>query len=195
MWDDRYSAEHYIYGKTPNDFLRENVTALPKGKILCLGDGEGRNSVFLARQGYDLTALDASRVGQDKARRLAEEQQVSITFIHSDINDYTIEENAWDGIVSIFFHLLEPERRRLHRQVIAGLKQGGVLLLEAYTPRQLMFGDGGPSTEDLMMTPECLAQELESLHFHHLQELERDVTEGTHHAGTGAVVQAIASKP
>ncbi len=103
MWDKRYSAEEYVYGKEPNDFLRENFTKLKKGKVLCIGDGEGRNSVFLAKQGFEVTALDLSSVGLKKAEQLAKENDVKISTIHADLNDYTFEAEAWDSIVSIFF--------------------------------------------------------------------------------------------
>lgn len=194
MWDERYSAEEYVYGTVPNKFLEENVNFIPKGKVLSLAEGEGRNAVFLAKQGYSVTAVDASRVGLEKARKLAKENGVVIEFIHADLEEYDIGENRWDGIVSIFCPVLSVLRKELHKKVVAGLKQNGVLLLEAYTPNQLKHGTGGGSSEDSMMSKESLSLELADLKFSHLIELERDVVEGIYHTGLGAVVQAIASK-
>ncbi len=194
MWDERYSAEHYVYGTSPNKFLEENVKAMPKGKVLSLAEGEGRNAIFLARQGYAVTAVDASLVGLEKAKKLASDNGVVIEFIHADLEEYGIGENKWDGIVSIFCPVPTVLRKKLHKKVVAGLKKKGVLLLEAYTPNQLKHGTGGGNSVDLMMSRELLNVELAGLTFSHLVELECNVVEGTHHTGIGAVVQAIATK-
>lgn len=200
MWNEKYSAEHYIFGTKPNDFLAQNFNVFPEGNILCLAEGEGRNAVFLAKQGYTVTAVDASLAGLDKARMLAAENNVTVEFIHDDMEKYDLGNEKWDGIVSIFFHIPGNIRRELHRKVVVGLKNGGVMLLEAYTPEQQKHGTGGPPTADstmaadLMMTAELLTQELEGLQFSHILELEREVVEGTDHSGTAAVVQVIASK-
>jgi SAM-dependent methyltransferase len=194
MWDERYSAEEYAYGKTPNKFLEENINCIPKGKVLSLAEGEGRNAVFLAKQGYSVTAVDASLVGLNKARKLAEESEVAIEFIHADLADYDVGENKWDGIISIFSPLPSSLRKELHNKVIAGLKQDGVFLLEAYTADQLRHGTGGGNSVDVMQSKESVCLELAGLKFKHLRELERDVREGIYHTGIGAVVQAIATK-
>ena len=194
MWDERYSAEEYAYGTTPNEFLAENFIHIPKGRVLSLAEGEGRNAVFLAKQGYSVTAVDASLVGLNKAGKLAEENGVVVEFIHADLADYDLGENKWDGIVSIFIPLPSSLRKELYKKVIAGLKQNGVFLLEAYTPDQLNHGTGGGNSVDVMQTKESLRLELASLKFKHLIELERDVTEGVFHTGIGSVVQAIATK-
>ena len=194
MWDERYSSEEYAYGTSPNKFLEENVNNIPKGKVLSLAEGEGRNAVFLAKQGYSVTAVDASLVGLKKARKLAEESGVVVEFIHADLADYDLGENNWEGIVSIFCPLPSLLRRKLYKQVEAGLRQNGVFLLEAYTPDQLKHGTGGGNSVDVMQSKESLTQELAGLKFKHLMELERDVVEGIYHTGIGAVVQAIAAK-
>ncbi len=194
MWDERYAAEHYIYGTKPNKFLAQNFTEIPKGKVLCLADGEGRNSVFLARQGYNVTAVDASATGIEKARKLAQDNKVNVDYIHADLAHYKLAAEQWEGIVSIFCHIPADIRIPLHQNIITALKPQGILLLEAYTPEQLKHGTGGPPTAELTMTADILKQELKGLEFNLLQELERDIVEGSHHTGLGAVVQAIARK-
>jgi SAM-dependent methyltransferase len=194
MWDERYSAEGYAYGTSPNEFLVENVNHIPKGKVLSLAEGEGRNAVFLAKQGYDVTAVDGSVVGLNKARKLAEENSVVVEFIHADLADYDLGENRWDGIVSIFCPIPSSLRKELYKKVIAGLKQNGVFLLEAYTPEQLKHGTGGGTSVDVLQTKDSVRSELAGLKFEHLAELERDIREGVYHTGIGAVVQAIATK-
>ena len=194
MWDERYSAEGYAYGTAPNQFLKENVHSIPKGKVLSLAEGEGRNAVFLAQLGYSVTAVDASLVGLNKARNLAEKNGVVIECMHADLADYDLGNNEWDAIVSIFCPLPSSLRIALYKKVVTGLKRDGVFLLEAYTPDQLKHGTGGGNSVDMMQTKESLNNELAGLEFTHLIELERDVIEGIYHTGTGAVVQAIATK-
>jgi len=194
MWDERYSAEEYAYGTKPNEFLEENVNHIPKGKVLSLAEGEGRNAIFLARQGYAVTAVDASLVGLNKAGKLAEENGVVVEFIHADLADYDLGENKWDGIVSIFCPIPSSLRKQLYKKVEAGLKRNGVFLLEAYTPDQLKHGTGGGNSVDVMQSEESLGIELAGLKFTHLMELERIVVEGVYHTGIGSVVQAIATK-
>ncbi|MEI8118224.1 MAG: class I SAM-dependent methyltransferase [Methylophilaceae bacterium] len=194
MWDERYRAEAYAYGKNPNQFLEENYKLIPKGKVLSLAEGEGRNAVFLAKQGYVVTAVDSSQIGLEKARKLAEENEVSIELIKADLADFDLGDHQWDGIVSIFCPLPSALKKELHKKVVAGLKTNGVYLIEAYTPDQLKHDTGGGKSVDLMTTKESLSHELIGLKFKHLIELERDIVEGIYHTGLGAVVQAIASK-
>ncbi len=194
MWDERYSTEEYAYGKNPNDFLKANYKAIPKGKVLCLAEGEGRNAVFLARQGYTVTAVDASQVGLSKANKLAEEHGVSIELIHADLADFDPGDSEWDGIVSIFCPLPSALRKEVHKRVVKGLKQNGIFLVEAYTPDQLKHRTGGGNSAELMTSKESLIDQLDSLNFIHLIELEREVIEGKYHTGLAAVVQAIALK-
>lgn len=194
MWDERYSADEYVYGEEPNTFLAEMVHYIPGGDVLCLAEGEGRNSVFLAQQGYRVTGVDASAVGMEKARKLAHKRDVTIDTRVCDLAQFDIQPESWDGIVSIFCHVPPALRSRLHRAVVAGLKPGGVLILEAYTPAQLALGTGGPKQAELTMTLDGLLQELEGLTFLHGKEMQRDVTEGRFHTGTGSVVQVVAKK-
>lgn len=194
MWDQRYDVDDYVYGTQPNQFLKEQVSHLPKGRVLCLAEGEGRNAVFLAELGYEVTAVDCSSVGLKKAQQLATQQGVEIETIHADLADYDLGCSKWDAIVSIFCHLPPELRVRVHQQVVKALKPGGCLLLEAYRPKQLEYGTGGPPSLAMMMSKAGLKVELEGLEFHQLQELERDVVEGSFHTGLGAVVQLIATK-
>jgi SAM-dependent methyltransferase len=195
MWNERYSQAEYVYGKNPNDFLVEVVQQIPKGRVLCLADGEGRNGVYLAQQGCQVTAVDASPVGLEKARKLSAERSVAIETIVADLAEFPVQPDAWDAIVSIFCHLPPTIRAHVHQQVVTGLRSGGVFVLEAYTPRQLAFKTGGPPTADLTMELATLQQELDGLKFNHAKELERDIQEGRFHQGHSAVVQVLAVKP
>jgi SAM-dependent methyltransferase len=195
MWEERYGADHYVYGTEPNDFLRDHVDVLPEGDVLCLADGEGRNSVYLASTGRRVSSVDLSEAGVAKTRRLAAERGVEVDAVAADLARYDLGHERWDGIVSIFAHLPAAVRVGLHARVVEALRPGGILLLEAYTPGQVGRGTGGPPSVELTMTAESLREELRPLALVHCAELERDVVEGVGHTGTGAVVQVIARKP
>lgn len=194
-WDQRYGTDEYWYGTVPNDFLKERVGTLPPGgRVLCLGEGEGRNAVFLASQGFDVVAVDASAVGLEKAERLARERHVSLATRRADLADFELGDDAWDGIVSIWCHLPSALRARVHHDVARALRVGGVFLLEAYTPAQLEFKTGGPQSADLLPTLAALRDELSGLNFEFATEREREVHEGRGHHGHSAVVQVIARR-
>lgn len=195
IWDQRYASENFYYGTEPNDFVRKMSSMLQrKGNVLCLAEGEGRNAVWLAGQGYRVTGVDGSEVALRKMQRLAHERGVQVTGIHADLEVFPIEPASWDGVVSIWCHLPRPLRRKVHREVVKGLKSKGVLILEAYTPDQLHYKTGGPPTADLMPTLEELREELRGLEFLLAMELEREVHEGMGHNGLSAVVQVVARK-
>ncbi|MBA1147570.1 class I SAM-dependent methyltransferase [Ectothiorhodospiraceae bacterium WFHF3C12] len=195
MWDERYSDPEYAYGTAPNDFLVQQARLIPAGPVLCLAEGEGRNAVWLAEHGHDVTAVDASRVGLEKAQRLAATRGTVIETICSDLAEYSIAPGAWAAIVSIFAHVPPDLRRATHRQVVAGLQPGGVLILEAYTPAQVSYGTGGPPSAEMMMDMAGLRTELEGLELVVACERERAVHEGKYHCGLAHVVQVVGRKP
>lgn len=195
MWDERYGTSDYVYGTEPNEFLRVRVADVAPGDALCLADGEGRNSVFLAEQGFRVSAVDLSGAGVAKALALAAERGVTIDSQQGDLATFDLGEDRWDLIVSIFAHVPPGVRGALHARVARALRPGGRLILEAYTPDQIGRGTGGPPTPEMTMTLAGLRGELVGLEFVHGEELLRDVVEGPGHTGTGAVVQVIARRP
>ena len=195
FWDERYAKPTFIYGTEPNDFVAARADRIPAGPVLCLAEGEGRNAVFLAQRGHAVTAVDASATGLAKAQALAMARGVTIDTKVVDLADYRIEPDSWAGIVATWAHLPPALRRVVHAQVVGGLRPGGVFMLEAYTPAQLNFGTGGPKEAALCMTLEGLKEELQGLIFLVGRECEREVHEGTHHTGKGAVVQVCAQHP
>lgn len=194
-WDAAYAAEEYAYGTRPNDFLAEVAARIPPGPVLCLADGEGRNGVYLAGLGHEVTSVDASARAGEKARALAATRGVDIHTVHADLADFVIDPDAWAGIVSIFCHLPPELRARVHAASVGGLRPGGAFVLEAYTPDQLVLGTGGPPVPELLMRADDLRHELDGLDFDICRELRRSVVEGTRHRGEGAVVQVVGVKP
>lgn len=199
-WNRRYAAEDFYYGTAPNDFLHEVEPALPRAShVLCLGEGEGRNAVYLAQCGHTVLAMDQSTVGLQKAQRLAAENGVAIATAAGDLETWDLAaaapEGGWDAIVSIWCHMPAAVRPALHARIIAALKPGGVFVLEAYRPEQLQYGTGGPPVVDLLPTLEELQRDLASLHLEIARAPEREVREGKGHDGLSAVVQVLGRKP
>jgi SAM-dependent methyltransferase len=195
MWNERYSQPGFVYGTEPNEFLAAVAGQIPLGPVLSLGEGEGRNAAYLAGLGHWVVAVDQSDVGIAKARRLAADRGLTIETICADLDGYAIELGAWSGIVSIFCHLPRRIRVPLHAAAVRGLQQGGVLVLEAYTPQQIGRGTGGPENPDMMPTLADLKEELAGLQFTHARELDREVREGAYHTGLASVVQVVALQP
>lgn len=191
MWDKIYDKEEYVYGKLPNDFLKGNYDVIPKGKVLLLAEGEGRNAVFLAKLGYSVTAVDISSVAIQKLEKLAKENNVVIEAICADLEVFDLGESKWDGIVSIYCHLPSALRQDLYSRIELAIKPSGVFLLEGYRPEQLVYKTGGPSVASMMISKETLIKELPNFSFSHLEAVERVVNEGINHHGLGAVTQAI----
>ena len=194
MWDERYAQPGLAYGAEPNAFLVSVADAIPRGPVLCIGEGEGRNALFLASRGYAVEAVDASAVGLAKARALAEERGLTLRTTVADLAHYDFGQGRWSGIVAIFCHLPPPVRQQVHRGVVEGLCMGGVFVAEAYAPAQLDYGTGGPRVAEMLCDPETLRQDLTGLELIQLEERVRDIHEGRYHAGKGAVVQVIGMK-
>ncbi len=194
-WEQRFGADGHLFGTEPNEFLREHVGSLLRGRVLCVAEGEGRNAVFLARQGFEVSSIDLTEAGVAKTRRLATQRRVNGVAVTGDLATADLGIQSWNGIVSIFAHLPPAIRRDLHRRVVDALAPGGVFLLEAYTPNQIGRGTGGPPVPELAMTLADLRRELDGLEFVHAAETERQVIEGHGHTGLCSVVQVIARRP
>lgn len=175
FWNEKFANTDYVYGTEPNDFLASVVTNLQRGATLSLAEGEGRNAVWLAQQGFAVSSIEQSEKGVAKTLRLALQRGVIVMAERGELETFHIQPNSWDLVVSIYAHTPQELRRKLHRQVVAGLKPGGVFVLEAYTPAQIPNNTGGPKDASLMPTAELLRSELAGLVFDHIEEVERDV--------------------
>lgn len=199
MWDERYSQEGFAYGTEPNDFLKATYPQLrlaPNSRILMLAEGEGRNGVFLAKHGHDVTCVDLSAVGLQKAQDLASQHGVSIQTVVADLGIYDFGIERWDCIVGIHCHLPPTVRERVLAAIPPSLKPGGTVLFETYTPAQLEYKTGGPPNADWMYSADIFAATFEGgpLHIERNEELIRTVMEGEYHSGQAAVVQFLGRK-
>jgi ubiquinone/menaquinone biosynthesis C-methylase UbiE len=195
-WEERFRAPEYIFGKEPNHFLVSCRSLLPKsGKVLAVADGEGRNSVWLAQQGLDVTAIDFSPAALAKARRLAQEKGVSVNFIEADVHTWDYPEAAFDVVVEIFTQFSTPaERPKKWAGMRRALKPGGLLIIQGYTPRQIEFGTGGPKQVDQLYTRAMLESAFAGMRNVMIVEEEVDMHEGPAHSGRSAVIGMTARK-
>ena len=197
QWEERYAYEGYLFGTKPNAFLeREAHRLAPGSDVLCIADGEGRNSTFLAGLGHRVHAVDASERGLAKARALAAERGVEVRFEHADLEEWDWPVAAYDAVVGIFFQFTDPAgRARMFGQMEAALRPGGILLIEGYGPRQLEYGTGGPKALDHLYTVAELAGAFPALTVEHLAEYDAVLDEGPRHQGMSALVDLVAVRP
>ena len=196
MWDERYQTTEYIFGDQPCEWLIMNQHRLPKsGKALALGDGEGRNGVFLAELGLKVTSVDLSEVGLIKARDLAVKRGVAIQTVQADLEDYEIDPESQDLIVSIYCHLADAIRRLVHKRAEVALKPGGLFILEAFHRSQLEYQSGGPKTTDLLYDLDALLDDFQKLQILEAFDGLCFLDEGARHSGIGHVVRLVLQKP
>jgi SAM-dependent methyltransferase len=196
-WESRFDKPEYEFGKAPNEFLARCKQLLPKsGRALAVADGEGRNGVWLAEQGLDVVSTDFSPSAQKKGRALAAERSVSVTFEQADMHTWPYPDAAFDVMVEIFTQVSTPAERRLKWAGIRrALKPGGLLILEGYSPKQLEYGTGGPKVVENLYTRAMLEKEFGDFHDLKIEEEEREMREGTAHAGMSAVIHLTGRKP
>lgn len=195
MWDERYSEEEYAYGAEPNDFLKAVIRETSSGVALCLAEGQGRNAVYLARLGFQVTAMDLSEVGLRRATELARVRGVSIRTEKGDMSTYPIPAESCDLIVSIFGHAMPEIRTRILREAMKGLRKGGLLVLEGYSKEQLPNPTGGPKIPEMLYSVEELREDIgPEAELLLLQRASREIHEGRYHNGMSEVVQLLARK-
>ena len=195
FWDSRYAEEGFAYGVSPNVFLTSFADNFKAGhKVLVIGDGEGRNGVWLAEQGCSVVSVDSSRVGVEKAQKLATEKGVEIEAVCADLNEWDWPESSFDFVVIIYVHFPPAIRELLHQKVIATLKPGGQLIMESFTPEQLNYSSGGPPVLEMLYTMEMMKSDFQLLEIQKLEECVTELNEGKYHCGEGAVVRLVAKK-
>lgn len=195
QWDERYSTAEYIYGTEPNAWFAEKLKLIKPGKILFPAEGEGRNAVHAATQGWEAFAFDQSKEGQKKAFRLATEKGVSIQYSLSDLTIFESEPEQFDAIALVFVHMPHEIRQAVHHRLCSFLKPGGHLILEAFTKEQLKNSSGGPRTELLLYEPDFISGDFKNLEFLEFTETTTLLDEGPLHRGEGCVVRLFARKP
>ncbi len=196
MWNERFSTREFVFGTEAADFLKTHAGHIPESsEVLAVADGEGRNSVYLAGQGHRVTAFDASPVGIDKARGLAQSRGVEVDYHVSGIEDWDWT-RQFDALVAIFIQFMGPDMRaQVFDTFRQAVKPGGMLLLHGYAPRQVEYGTGGPKARENMYTEDLLRGHFGDWEILVLADYDADLDEGPGHSGRSGLVDLVARKP
>lgn len=192
FWNERYAESEFVYGTEPNLFFKEQIDKLEPGTILLPADGEGRNSVYAANQGWDVTAVDYSHSGREKALKLADENDVEITYDIADLSEYDFGVNRFDATAFVYVHLPRSIIKGVYANIIKSLKPGAPIIVEVYSINQLGRDSGGPTDERVLYTEENLRELLSGTEIEWMEDLEIDLNEGKHHVGKAMVIRALA---
>lgn len=196
FWNERYRQSEYIYGEAPNAFFKAELDKLMPGKLLMPADGEGRNGVYAATQGWDVCAFDQSEAGQRKALQLAAKHGVQIDYIVASFGQLPYQPGQFDAIGLVFAHFPMPERKEFYRELISYLKPGGTIILESFSKNHLMHSDvnpkaGGPRDPNMLFSTAEAEAEFAPLETLFLEEMEVELLEGDHHVGMSSVIRYV----
>lgn len=194
LWDKRYASEVFVYGREPNAFFSAQLKNCPPGKILLPGEGEGRNAIYAALQGWTVDAFDQSRVGRDKAIAFAKEQDVAINFEINGAEEFNYKAAHYDMVALIYLHTPAPVRKILHQKVYESLKPGGLLVLEAFHKEQLGRGSGGPGSLEMLLDEESLRADFSELKEVHIEKRKTRLNEGDFHQGEAITIRLTGNK-
>ncbi len=194
FWNQRFSGEEFTYGTEPNLFFKESIDKLSLGKILLIGEGEGRNAVYAAKLGWKVDAVDFSATARDKALKLAAQNNVTINYQIENLGLFSTKKNYYDAVGIIFVHL-EPEIRiSVHQKLFESLKPGGRIIMEVFSKDQLGKTTGGPQDISMLYSLDDINKSFPNLKTILLKEETVYLSEGKHHSGEGSVVRFIGQK-
>ena len=197
FWNERFNNEEFIFGKEPNEYLvQQTLQYLKSGNsVLCIADGEGRNGVWLAKQGMRVTGFDVSDIALAKANQFAADNKVNIQYSLCDTDGFDWQSNTYDAVIGVFIQFADPEMRaRIFKQVHQTLKPGGLFILQGYTPKQLQYKTGGPSLIEHLYTEEMIRDLSHGFDILDLQCYEKELSEGARHTGMSALLGMVAKK-
>lgn len=198
-WDERYSQSDYAYGEQPNDFFKTQIVQLSHGKLLLPAEGEGRNAVFAAKLGWDVSAFDISVEGRKKAMQLAEKQNVRFNYWIDDIDNLPFEKESFDAMALIYAHFPPSIKAVYHQKLITFLRKGAVVIFEAFSKKNLEYVArnekiGGPRDIESLFSIEEISVDFADFEILLLEEVEITLTEGLYHNGQGSVIRFVGRK-
>ena len=199
VWDDRFGKVEFAYGTEPNNFLKTQIALLEPGKILFAAEGEGRNAVFAAKNGWEVSAFDISQVGKKKALSLASKTQVTLDYQIGQLAELDFIPNQFDAIALIYAHFPAAIKSNYHQQLDKLLKSGGTILFEAFSKKHLEYvtanpNVGGPKDLQMLFSIEEIQQDFPNYEWMMLNEEVIDLQEGVYHNGTGSVIRFVGRK-
>jgi SAM-dependent methyltransferase len=195
-WNERYAEADYLFGEAPNEFVRAAARYLAAGQsVLCVADGEGRNSVWLAERGLEVTAFDFASNAVEKARRLARNRNVHVEHCVDDLETWKFAPESFDVLVAIFIQFLAPEERSsAFARMQSAVRPGGLFLLEGYRPEQLHYRTGGPGAIENLYTREWVESTFREWEIVELREYDAVLHEGSRHTGMSALIDLVARR-
>jgi 2-polyprenyl-3-methyl-5-hydroxy-6-metoxy-1,4-benzoquinol methylase len=194
-WDERYAGDQYIYGTSPNQYVRAQRYRIPDGgRVLVAADGEGRNGVWLAESGLDVTSVEQSSAAVRKAEVLAQRRGATVRWVCADLTTWRRDGPPFDAVVAIFAHFEATVRAQIHRALVAALAPRGLLILEAFHPHQVGRHSGGPRTTDMLYDAALIQRDFADLEVLELLEGIVLLDEGPKHQGEGMVVRFVGRK-
>ncbi|MFZ4929195.1 class I SAM-dependent methyltransferase [Chryseobacterium sp. Mn2064] len=198
-WDERYGNEEFAYGTEPNNYLKEQLAQLNPGKILFPAEGEGRNAVFAATQGWDVYAFDISSNGQKKALQLADESNVAIDYQVGELSTSDYQKEQFDVIALIYAHFPANIKSSIHQMLEQYLKKGGYIIFEAFSKKHLDYiakneKVGGPKDIESLFSIDEIKTDFPDYKIIELTEKEIELNEGLFHNGTGSVIRFVGQK-
>ncbi|MCZ4408882.1 methyltransferase domain-containing protein [Cryomorphaceae bacterium 1068] len=200
MWDNRYSAATYAYGKAPNDFFKTSLEKYrPKGRILMPAEGEGRNGVYAAKLGLEVTAFDISVEGRNKALQLAQAEKVSIDYLVGDFMEMDFPDNHFDAAALIYAHFPRHLLSEYHKTIARLMEPNGLVILEGFSKSNLPLreknpGIGGPAKKEMLFSEESIIRDFPNFEVLELAEVETDLSEGEYHNGIAKVIRFVGRK-
>ncbi len=194
FWNERYANDEYVYGTEPNQFYKEEIKKLTPGKILFPAEGEGRNAVYAATQGWNVTAFDASSEGKRKAEKLASTRGVTIDYLISNYDDIQFTPASFDCIVMTYTHMSPLKRNEYHQKLISFLKPGGKLILEGFSKEQIENNTGGPKDINMLFSEEELKTDFKDLSHLSIEKTKVTLSEGLFHQGESAIIRAVGTR-
>ena len=195
FWYQRYSEPGFAYGMEPNTFFVEILDSLTPGRLLLPGEGEGRNAIYAAGNGWAVSAFDQSIVARDKALEWAASMDLHFGYQLASLEEFLCPDPVYDLIAIIYIHLLPDTRLQVHSQLSACLKPGGKIIVECFHKNQLSYGTGGPPIGELLYHEDDIQSDFSDLDIDLCEEQVLDIYEGKYHSGKSSVVRLIANKP
>jgi len=194
FWNKRYSSEDYAYGETPNEYVKQELSRLKQGKIIFPAEGEGRNAVYAATRGWNVTAFDPSTEGKKKAEFLARKHNVGIDYHITDYEGCDFAKESFDCLVLVYAHMPPSLREMAHKKLTTFLKPGGKLILEGFSKKQIRNNTGGPRNIDFLFSEDELRSDFSDLSQLEILEKEVFLDEGPFHQGTASVIRITGEK-
>jgi len=194
FWNNRYQQEEYIYGEKPNVFFASELTKLASGNLILPCEGEGRNAVFSATKGWNVSAFDNSKKGKEKAIALANKNNVFINYEINSVQEIDYPEKSADVVALIYAHLPPQIRTEFHQKAVKWLKIGGLLILEAFHPDQLNNSSGGPKDLAMLYNEAMLLSDFMSLKINYLETCQTTLDEGNYHQGKADIIRFLGEK-